>query len=56
MAGKKKSKKEKAPKEAVEGGTDAVNEIKTLEYYQVRVADLTEKLERMYLNVNKLGK
>jgi hypothetical protein len=45
---KKKGKKEKSSKELAEGGTEDQSEVRTLEYYQVKVADLTEKLERTY--------
>ncbi|KAJ3301241.1 hypothetical protein HDV03_001180 [Kappamyces sp. JEL0829] len=46
--GKKKGKKEKK-----EGGSTAVRmdeqEVRTMEYYQVKLADMTEKMERMYV-------
>ncbi|KAJ3269363.1 hypothetical protein HDV01_001477 [Terramyces sp. JEL0728] len=45
--GKKKGKKEKAPKEISPEKLAEQQEQRTLEYYQVKVSDLMDKLERM---------
>jgi myosin heavy subunit len=45
--GKKKGKKEKASTGGLESTGLEESEVRTLEYYQVKVADLTEKLDRL---------
>ncbi|KAJ3324013.1 hypothetical protein HDV06_000989 [Boothiomyces sp. JEL0866] len=61
--GKKKGKKEKAPKEASPGILSLMQEKlaeqqeqRTLEYYQVKVSDLMDKLERMKAKNENLQK
>lgn len=44
---KKKGKKDKGTKEQNSGSAEDQTESQTLEYYQVKIADLSEKHDRM---------